>query len=161
VGWCRRCFTSPKYQEDNFIYNTTKPPPNDSVIRVIMLSYWHELTLIWWYELEKSKKKIDKISNKSINVPSDFRCRVSESPTVRDPFKPSTQLTNVLSDFRCSCTMCVKGLCTIEITVDAILARLVLVYAVLSIANKSIIVPSVICWQGGLVYCFSKEDEIH
>jgi hypothetical protein len=30
----------------NFIYNTPKPPPDDSVIRSIMLLYWHEAAVV-------------------------------------------------------------------------------------------------------------------
>jgi hypothetical protein len=35
-----------KILKNNFIYNIPKPPPNDSVIRVIMLSYCDEAAVV-------------------------------------------------------------------------------------------------------------------
>jgi hypothetical protein len=36
----------PKILKNNFSYNTPKSPLNDSVIHVIMLSYWHEAAIV-------------------------------------------------------------------------------------------------------------------
>ena len=71
-------FQFTKIPKNNFIYNTTKPPLNDSVIRSILLLYWHEaavvarseLESIWRCKLEKSKKTdIDIVKKKPEILP--------------------------------------------------------------------------------------------
>jgi hypothetical protein len=62
-----------KILKSNFIYNTTKPPPNDSVIHSKKPLYYYEavvevrseLVLIWWCKLEKSKKYRYRLSHKT------------------------------------------------------------------------------------------------
>jgi uncharacterized membrane protein YwaF len=65
-----------KILKSNFIYNTTKPPLNDSIIHSKRPLYYYEavvevrseLVLIWWCKLEKSKKNRYRLSHKNPKI---------------------------------------------------------------------------------------------
>ena len=91
-------FQFTKIPKNNFIYNTTKPPLNDSVIRSILLLYWHEaavvarseLESIWRCKLEKSKKTdIDIVKKNQKYYPNpDPRLRITALGSPAPPISP-------------------------------------------------------------------------